>query len=344
MADATIFFATNRKPNDPANPIDFTTDAVLNSEPVRFGRARFVNVDLEPETDEQSGAVLPALGAAAQIDVAQEAVTPQDGSVTPIAGKPADALICLHGYDYTFRQSLARAAQLQNWYAQGPYGRQLLVFQLAWPSAGLPISTATYMDDRKRARLAGVGMGRALMEAVRRVRAGAPGIERIHVLAHSMGNWALRWAVQSMEAFEGGSIPALFEQILLAGADEDTDALSAHDKLQPMLGAATRITVYCNLYDWALTASDWIEGNPPRLGAGGPDNLTSLPPGKVSGISVAAVADPVEDSEQHQYYRSNPYVRRDLQQVIAGTADADIEGRSRLEYHGLHVLTGGPEV
>ncbi|MFI5022682.1 MAG: alpha/beta hydrolase [Alphaproteobacteria bacterium] len=354
MANATVYFATNRKPNDPDNPTDFTTDPVGVNDLIRFGQASFTDDDLAPENDAESDAVLSALGTTAQIVVAQEAISPQDGSQTAIAGKPpfaqllastgakqADALVCIHGYDYTFRESVARAAQLQNWYAQGPYGKPLLVILLAWPSLGQPISTATYTEERQRSRIAGPAMGRALMETVARVK-GAVGVERVHLLAHSMGNWALRWAVQSMEEYEGGNIPPLFEQILLAAADEDSDALSQHDKLQPVLNAGRRITVYCNMYDWALTASDWIEGNPPRLGAGGPDNLQALPPGKVTAISVAAAADPIADSEQHQYYRSNDFVRRDLMQVIAGVGDSDIAGRSRLQYHGLYVLTGGP--
>ena len=73
--------------------------------------------------------------------------------------------------------------------------------------------TATYTEERQRSRIAGPAMGRALMETVARVK-GAVGVERVHLLAHSMGNWALRWAVQSMEEYEGGNIPPLFEQIV----------------------------------------------------------------------------------------------------------------------------------
>ena len=47
---------------------------------IRFGQASFTDDDLAPENDAESDAVLSALGTTAQIVVAQEAISPQDGS------------------------------------------------------------------------------------------------------------------------------------------------------------------------------------------------------------------------------------------------------------------------
>lgn len=353
MPDATVYFATNRRPNDPDNPTEFTTEGIVAGDAVRFGRADFRNVELAPEPDGQTDEVLTALGGQAQIAAAQEVVNPQDGSTGVIAGKSPivrlledadgkqqDALFCVHGYDYTFRESLARAAQLQSWYAQGPYGMPLLVFLFAWPSLGQAVSIETYHEERNRARISGDAMGRAIMKAVEYLRTSVHP-QRIHLMAHSMGNWASRWAVQSMQTFEGGNVPPLFNQVLLMAADEDEDALSQHDKLQPILMGCNRLSVYCNRYDLALTASDWVMGNPDRLGADGPTNPRSLP-SKVTTIATAAVVDPVADSEQHQYYRMSPYVRRDLLQVLQGKADDAIDGRGRIRYGLQYVLTRAP--
>lgn len=353
MADAAIYFATNRKPNDPDNPTEFTTDSVATTDPVRFGQARFENRELNPESDGDTDDVLATLGAAAKISVARDVVTPQDGAVNNTANLPAfadiiqsaagqqqDALICIHGYDYTFRQSLARAAQLQYWYSQGPYGTPLLVFLLAWPSLGEAISINTYHEERNRARISGDAMARALMMAVSHVRAVVEPA-RINLLAHSMGNWALRWATQSLDSFNGGNIPQLFNQIALMAADEDEDTFSHHEKLQPILGVCNRISVYCNMYDLALTASDWIMGNPDRLGAWGPANPKSLPD-KLTTISTAAVVDPVADGEQHQYYRMSREVRRHLLQVLKGVGDDAMDGRGHVRYGLQYVLTRAP--
>ena len=358
MANATVYFATNRQPNDPANPTDFDggTVAPTPGDPLRFGRADFQGLDLTPEPDDDTDKVLDALGAQAKLTIAPIAVAPQSGDGDTaaelgafaaidqtIAGSRQDALCYIHGYDYTFRQSLARAAQLQSWYGQGPYGAPLLIFLLAWPSLGQAITPETYEQERNRARLSGDAMGRAMQRATgyaRAIAAAQKTQQNVHMLAHSMGNWALRWAVQSLHG-SGGDLPSMFDQVLLLAADEDDDTLSQGVKLQPMLSACNRVTVYCNYYDVPLGFSQDVMGNPTRLGAGGPANPKSLP-AKVATASVASVIDPRIDEEQHQYFRDNIFVRRDLLQVLGGVADPSVVGRGHVLYNGQYVLTQAP--
>src|SRR3546814_10331199 len=73
---------------------------------------------------------------------------------------------------------------------------------VSWPSAGSGVSKRTYADDRGRARMSGPALGRAILKATDYIR-NTPRSERcdgrIHLLCHSMGNWALRGAVRSEE-------------------------------------------------------------------------------------------------------------------------------------------------
>jgi esterase/lipase superfamily enzyme len=356
MPNATVFFATNRTPDDKDNPTEFpgppNTPPVSPNDPIYFGQAQFNGVQLTPEPDDDSTHVLNSLGSQAQIVIAQERIDQATGAVTPLAGRQglgpmlhaakgnaADALICIHGYSYTFQQSLARAAQLQDWYNDGAYAVPFIVFLLAWPSNGLPVGFDSYHDDRARAEASGPALGRAVLAAYNFLSAIVPP-ERIHLLAHSMGNWALRGAIQSISGLGGGVALPQFNQVLLAAADEDDNTLSDATKLQPLLGACRRLTVYCNMYDLALLSSANFMGNPSRLGRDGPANwnaVNAIP--NVAVASAASVVDPVEDGEQHQYYRLSEYVRRDLQQVVAGTADRDVFGRGVTIYNGQYVLT-----
>lgn len=355
MADATVFFATNRKPNDAQNPTDFTEEIVGDGDSIRFGRADFSGVELGPEPDGDTDKVLTALGASAKIYVAPETLDATDAAKSVLGSREIlalvhqsmadnglDALFYVHGYDFTFRQSIARAAQLQAWYGGSDDGLPLLVCVFAWPSLGKAISPATYRDERTRAQLSGPAMGRAILKAVDYVRGIATDRrcgQRVHLLAHSMGNWALRSAVQSMRTFVGDNIPPLFDQVMLMAADEDDDTLSLSYKLQPILRGCRRVSVYCNRYDWALKASHTVMGNPDRLGAAGPADLKSLPD-KVAVISVASVLDTNVDGEQHQYYRMNAATRRDLLAVMRGAADHEIKWRA--QENGLYVLTPMP--
>jgi len=153
---------------------------------------------------------------------------------------------------------------------------------------------------------------------------------RIHLLCHSMGNWALRGAVQAMRTFVGNNIPPLFDEVILAAADEDDDTLPNNYKVAPLLRGCRRITVYYNHQDAALKASDYAMGNPDRLGRSGPC-LTPQCPSKVSVVNVsprivweakgasAWTADPTG----HQYFRNNTRVRQDILQVLDGKLDED---------------------
>src|SRR3546814_5030215 len=80
-----------------------------------------------------------------------------------------------------------------------------------------------------------------------------------------MGNWALRGAVQAMRTFVGNNIPPLFDEVILAAADEDDDTLQMGHKVGPLLRGCRRVTVYYNHQDLALKASDYAMGNPDRL-------------------------------------------------------------------------------
>lgn len=356
MADVTVYFATNRKPNGPVNPTDFTEELVGDGDSIRFGRADFKNIDgteLEPEPDSQSTGRLNGLGAKANIYVAPENLDPNDATKSLVgsreifanvrkdmAERELDALFYIHGYDYTFRQSLARDAQLQQWYSGGEDGLPLLLFLFAWPSNGKGLSPATYRDDRTRAQISGPAISRAILKAVDYARAISRDQrcgQKIHLMAHSMGNWALRGAIQNMRTFVGNNIPPLFDQVLLMAADEDDDTLSLGYKLQPILRGCRRVSVYCNRYDLALKSSHTVMGNPNRLGATGPADVESLRP-KVVTVSAASVVAPEVDGEQHQYYRMNAAVRRDVLAVLQGIVDGEIKGRSPRDEK--YVLTG----
>src|SRR3546814_10842584 len=80
-----------------------------------------------------------------------------------------------------------------------------------------------------------------------------------------MGNWALRGAVQAMRTFVGNNIPPLFDEVILAAADEDDDTLQMGHKVGPLLRGCRRVTVYYNHQDLALKASDRSEEHTSEL-------------------------------------------------------------------------------
>lgn len=334
-----VYFATNRKPDRVRQPTDFTADFMPDITSFRVGTAWV-------EGDELFRTDVERLAPAVRIEVEPERLSQEDaragivgsdrifGRIRERMLAGADAILAVHGYNYTFREAVARAAQLGQWLAPlaspmrpDPVPPVMLLF--SWPSHGLGVTPKLYDDDRERARASGVALGRTILKAADFIRA----IKReercdssIHLVAHSMGNWVLRGAVQSMRTFVGDNLPPLFDEVILSAADEDDDTLLMGHKLAPLLRGCRRVTVYFNHQDWALKASDVATGNPDRLGRAGPLARATLPR-KVEPVNVSPAIlweEPGEpwqrDETGHQYYRNNPHVRADMRAVLDGEA------------------------
>ena len=162
----------------------------------------------------------------------------------------------------------------------------------SWPADGAIVPFISYASDRDDARSSAKAIARALQrflaylaELERKVRAGEMKPEElcranIHLIAHSMGNYALRNALQALISDYGGrTMPRVFKTIFLMAADEDNDAFEHDGKLARLPELAEQVCVYFARNDGALVISDVSKGNPDRLGATGPRTLTALPDG-----------------------------------------------------------------
>src|SRR3546814_5691732 len=102
------------------------------------------------------------------------------------------------------------------------------MFVFCWPSDGVVFSLKNaYRSDRMDAQISGPAIGRTILKAIDFIGRLPPDERcnrRIHLLAHSMGNWALRHALTHIQVL--GAAPAcVFDQALLAAPDADSDAL-----------------------------------------------------------------------------------------------------------------------
>lgn len=247
-----------------------------------------------------------------------------------------DVIIYIHGFANSFDNALVRAAQLHEQYViepkrSGGAPYHPIVFAFCWPSDGQTQPPWKYSSDRDDARESGPAMARAIMRFIDFMNEGEPCKQRVHVVAHSMGNWALRHAIQGLkELMEGRNLPTLFDNVFLMAADEDEDTLEIPLKLQPLGELARRIHVYHSNDDLALVISDTTKFNPDRLGFNGPRTFTGI-----SNRVVAIDCENVDDTEMlqanHQYYRRRPEVIADVRQVLAGERPDQIDGREVIE-------------
>ena len=334
MAETTVYFATNREETgDEAAPFG---PGLNHKSPLylRYGAADVTLPD-KPKDDFKLARVrvapeqIPGVTASmrAKVKLGSQAVF--DGLREQLIANKADLLLFLHGYACDFAMAMARAAELKMRWSTPDRPLEVAVF--SWPADGKTIPLISYASDRDDARSSAKAVARALLrfiDYIKELDRGEWCNARMHLVAHSMGNYMLRNAFQALCSDLGGKVPRLFETIFLMAADEDNDAFEDVGKLMHLPDLAQAVNVYFAANDGALTISDVTKNNPDRLGTTGPRTLTNLPQ-KVTLVDCARVSSTPSLLEvNHQYYRQRPEVIADVQAVLAGVAPDSIPNRS----------------
>jgi len=379
----TVHFATNRMPitgSDSDRIVGFGSDlGPVDGNNIRFGSAR-------AEVSGTDATYLPA-----SLDVADETLfgpgadAIKRGSRTifePLrhdmqtGGKPT--LVVIHGFSNSFANAIERAAVILTF-----YGLDANVFAFSWPSRGsqgpTPLPYLDYVHDRATARASGMALARTLRilyDFIDGLPKAAVCRQPLHLIAHSMGVFALRHGVQALievpvgearefaaavdepPADERQTFPALFalptegpdpnrlrrtfDQVVLAAGDEDEDAFEDRRELQYLPRLARRVTVYHTHRDWILSAlSEKTKFNGPRLGVDGPENMAPISD-KVTAVDVSDVIDPTQDFQGHQYYRLFDAVRDDIAAVLRGERQDDIPNRTPSGTGRYRLTRAGP--
>ncbi len=312
----TVYFATNRRPNDPDEPTYFGKDFSQNGlSDLRFGYAEVEEnfgpgskLVVEPEPYDLGTSILPP--SAATFDHLRKKMKKQR--------RPT--VVFIHGYNMTFTESLLAAAKLK----QTIGGVNVVVF--AWPSDGSKTPWLAYRSDRQDARASGPAIARGFMKLrdfLHAIREEDHCRQPLHLVCHSMGAFVLRHAIQELMTEFWITPPKVFQQVVLVAADEDSDSLNSPDKLQPLSYMAKQITVYYNDGDMPLQLSDKTKANPNRLGQVGPAFPRSLP----RNVTSVDFSDVVGGRVEHDYFLTNDCAKNDLRQVLSGIAPSKITDR-----------------
>ena len=195
-----------------------------------------------------------------------------------------DVFIFVHGFNNTFEDAARRTAQMA--YDLDFDGTPMMY---GWPSQG---SATAYAVDE-----AAVGIsGRRLADFLDTIVAQA-GAQRIHLIAHSMGNRALLEALQTYLARRApDDRRRIFGQIVFTAPDVDRDYFT--DAIQSMAESAERITLYASDNDLALRSSQFIHGAP-RAGTAG-DVIIRL-----AGLDSIDMSSVPADALGHSYFAAN---------------------------------------
>jgi len=308
---ATVYFATNRNPDDKEPPTGYGTSLHPTSpDYLRFGWAtvsgKRITIKTAPEKVEVPEGSEQVLGSAKVFDELHKSM---------LAGH--DTIIYIHGYNVDFKDAVKAAAEVEKLYGPAPGGKRRNVVLFTWPSNGSMLPIMAYKSDRSEARASGCAFARGLNKLIKlliELRKDKKRVcnSRIHLMCHSMGNYVLRNGLQAVR--KSGGLPRVFDEIFMFAADEDYDCFEHDHKLAllPELGHA--VNIYYNTGDLALFTSDHTKGNPARLGMRGPRQPHTLP-GTVHIIDCSPI---VGGKVEHSYYLDDKRVVFDVNQVLAG--------------------------
>lgn len=323
-----VYFATNRNLLRKTGPVEFGGRFHVDGPQFyRVGHAQVEKVSEDPD----EGYVVREVSIAAESKQGAPVRLGSKAIFTDLREKMRaenrDVIVYIHGFANDFLSVIGRAAQVADVYrinkANSPEYRPY-VFAFSWPSNGKVVPPWQYFSDRDDAEASGKAMARSLLRLIEFLNETNADDEqcdqRLHLVAHSMGNWALRHMVQGLRHLGGAeAMRPIFENIFLMAADEDDDALEVEreEKLGLLPRLARRIYVYHSADDRALVISDVTKFNPDRLGFNGPRTFSGLST-RITAIDCELVDKTELQHVNHQYYRLRTEVIQDVRAILAG--------------------------
>jgi esterase/lipase superfamily enzyme len=162
-------------------------------------------------------------------------------------------LVFVHGYNTRFEEAVYRFAQVAH-----DSGADVVPVLFTWPSRGRALQ---YLYDRESANYS-----RDALEAVLREIVKDPKVQEVSILAHSMGNLVAVEALRQMAIRDRGISPKI-KNIMLAAPDIDFDVFRRQLAEIDAGGKHAPITLFVSQDDRALSISQLVAGDEPRLGA-----------------------------------------------------------------------------
>ncbi len=304
-----VFFATNRKATDSKNPEDAFDGMRAADRKLAYGLAR-VNI---PVSYHKKGRIETPFreirwlrNPRKHIYIIDFKNLGQDGFFNalkdPAYGKD-DLLVYVHGFNVTFNDAIRRAAQIAF-----DFEFQGIPVAFTWPSdgdAGLRPYNSDWQDVLWSVKY--------IEGFLRDLKTRFPD-RRIHLIAHSMGNKGLLYALRLMAY--GRTPDSPFGTIMLCAPDFDADLFA--EQIAPEVRAlAEHWVVYSSEKDVALIASE-IWNTAPRLG------MQATP---AEGYQIVDATElpvtPWSVPETHSYYANHKRVLDDMVQAIAGRSPAE---------------------
>lgn len=238
----------------------------------------------------------------------------------------SDVLIFIHGYAYDFDDELKAIIDLKKLFIDNQESPVEHILFVSWPASS-SLVPLTYFDDKASSINSGTSLMRMFyfytqfLKDIFSNRDLAPCNQRIHIMAHSLGNRVLQSMLYSLKR---DNIVRVIDQVLLLNADVTykvfEDSEDSFNKL-PLL--ANRVSIYLNRKDAVLGISQFTKNIlTPRLGKNGPSDIQKFTD-IVSIIDCTFIENDLKNSLKfeignHWGYLSSSQVQNDIFQNLNG--------------------------
>ena len=237
-----------------------------------------------------------------------------------------EVVLFVHGYNTSFESAALTMGELCHF-----LGRDFVCGIFTWPAGGHRGILAGYEFDRESAEYAVEDLVKAI-----RIVGRTPGVERIHLIAHSRGTDTVASALAELgvEAYTLQSSPDRefhIGNVVLVAPDLDGDValtkifkvfsdpdLPFGEKAEPDAlvppAPGLRVTLYVSPDDKAIATASWLSGSIARLGR---IDATEFSTDQIKAIALLRAVDIIQvrgttDFFGHSYFISNPEVSADI--------------------------------
>jgi esterase/lipase superfamily enzyme len=248
-ADYTVWFGTNRKPNDSESlQVGFSKSRDTK---IHYGYCRvFIPKSHKIGSTGSSWWQRLRSGIDDRLKLIEIKGMVADNYWSAISSRlgeseigERDAVIFVHGYNVSFENAAVRAAQIG--FDLSVKGAMAF---FSWPSRG---ALKGYSADEATIEASEPFIAEFIEDFVAR-----SGAEKVHIIAHSMGNRGVLRAIDRIANKAQKRTAVLIGQIILAAADVDADTF--RDLCGAYGRVSRRTTLYVSARDRAVEASRWL--------------------------------------------------------------------------------------
>jgi esterase/lipase superfamily enzyme len=210
-------------------------------------------------------------------------------------GSNRDVLLYVHGFNTSYDEARFRLAQVVE---DGRFGGVSILF--TWPSSNNLLSYEGARESATASRDALTSVLKDLSEV--------PDIGKINILAHSMGTWLTMEALRERAIAGSPDLNGKLGIVMLAAPDID---LSVFREQLTMIDAS-HVSVLVSASDKALSLSQTLAGDRPRVGALDPRKLADRAALARLGVKVYDLSGESTGLIGHDTYADAPDVVRSI--------------------------------